>query len=332
MQSDSDLILMRTSNFLVTGGAGFIGSHIVKRLLQLGAQKVRVIDNLSTGNSRNLKECLSFSSFEFIKGDIRDPEICKFVCQGIDYVCHQAALGSVPRSFNDPLLTHMVNADGFLNILHASVLAKVKRMVYASSSSVYGDSKQLPKMEEQIGTPISPYAVSKYTNELYAHVFSKSTDIETIGLRYFNVFGPYQNPKGPYAAVIPIFVNAVISDMIPTINGDGKQTRDFTYVENVVDANINALLVAHFDYQHQVFNIATGNQCSVADVLKELNNIANKNIKANFTQVRNGDIAHSLASIEKAKSHLKYLPKISFNEGLKKTYDWFDANRHFFDS
>jgi len=321
---------IQDSTFLVSGGAGFIGSHIAKRLLHLGAKKVKVIDNLSTGNKKNVQECYSYSSFEFVEADIRDLASCISICSSVDYVFHQAALGSVPRSFNDPVTTNAVNTDGFLNMLQAAKLANVRRFIYASSSSVYGDSAQLPKVEEQIGMPISPYAVSKYTNELYAHVFTLNSGMETIGLRYFNVFGPHQNPNGAYAAVIPLFVNAVINGISPTINGDGKQTRDFTYVENVVDANLNALIAKNYNKLQKVFNVATGNQFTVLNMLNELNSIANKQIKPNFNDSRSGDITNSLASIEKATQYLGYNPKISFKEGLKRTYQWFKEHPHFF--
>src|SRR5690554_6703142 len=242
---------LSTLNFLVTGGAGFIGSNLVAYLLKHGAKKVRVLDDFSNGYRENLKEFESNPAFELMEGDIRDLETCKQAMADIDYVSHQAALGSVPRSINDPITTNDVNISGFLNMLVACRDAKVKRMIYAASSSTYGDHSGLPKVEEQIGNPLSPYAVTKYVNELYASVFSKTYDFHTIGLRYFNVFGPKQNPHGPYAAVIPLFIEAALKQEAASINGDGETSRDFTFVENAVQANVKALLEENIN-QHDV--------------------------------------------------------------------------------
>src|SRR5690554_1123713 len=242
---------LSNSSFLITGGAGFIGSNLVEYLLKYKAGKVRVLDNFSTGSITNIEEFKSSPAFELIEGDIRDLATCQQAVEGIDYVSHQAALGSVPRSINDPITTNDVNINGFLNMLVACRDAKVKRMIYAASSSTYGDHPGLPKVEEQIGNPLSPYAVTKYVNELYASVFSKTYDFHTIGLRYFNVFGPKQNPHGPYAAVIPLFIEAALKQEAASINGDGETSRDFTFVENAVQANVKALLEENIN-QHDV--------------------------------------------------------------------------------
>ena len=308
--------------FLVTGGAGFIGSNLVKYLLKYGAGKVRVLDNLSTGFYKNIAEFKDHPSFEFIEGDIRDPETCKKACENIDYVSHQAALGSVPRSINDPLTTNDVNITGFLNMLTAVKDSRVKRMVYAASSSTYGDSKDLPKMEDRIGKPLSPYAVTKYVNELYAEVFAKNYGTDSIGLRYFNVFGPVQDPNGAYAAVIPLFMKAVQDNLPASINGDGTQTRDFTYIENVVQANIKALLLPDQPKNH-IFNIAFGERISLNDLWNEMKAIAGTDPGRIVCPDREGDVKDSLANISRAILELGYEPKINLNEGLKITFEWF---------
>ncbi|WP_160131923.1 SDR family oxidoreductase [Kordia antarctica] len=308
-------------SFLITGGAGFIGSNLVEYLLKHKAKKVRVLDNLATGFKHNLAEFESNPNFEFILGDIRDVETCKKAVNGIDYVLHQAALGSVPRSFDDPISTNAVNISGFLNILIASRDAGVKRMVYAASSSTYGDSKALPKQEEIIGNPLSPYAITKYVNELYADNISKHFNFHSVGLRYFNVFGPKQNVKGAYAAVIPLFFNAGIHNTKVTINGDGNQTRDFTFVENVVQANMKSLF-AEIN-QHEVFNVAVGDRISVNDLWNNIKELTQSTVEASHGENRIGDVRDSLADITKAKTLLKYNPTYKIREGLAITYDFF---------
>src|ERR1700744_6349289 len=249
-------------SFLITGGAGFIGSNLVEYLLKHGAGKVRVLDNLSTGYYSNIERFIANPAFEFFEGDIRNLEACKNAVKGMNFVSHQAALGSVPRSINDPITTNEVNISGFLNMLVAARDAKVKRFVYAASSSTYGDHPGLPKVEDKIGNPLSPYAITKYVNELYATVFSTTYDFHTVGLRYFNVFGPYQNLHGPYAAVIPLFIEAALKGEAPSINGDGETSRDFTFVDNAVQANIKALLNSNID-KHEVINIAVGQRTTL---------------------------------------------------------------------
>ena len=308
--------------FLVTGGAGFIGSNLTQYLLKYGAGKVRVLDNLSTGFYKNIAEFKDHPSLEFIEGDIRDPETCRKACENIDYVTHQAALGSVPRSISDPLTTNEVNIAGFLNMLTAVKDSRVKRMVYAASSSTYGDSKELPKMEDRIGKPLSPYAVTKYVNELYADVFAKTYGTQSIGLRYFNVFGPNQDPNGAYAAVIPLFMKALQDKQPAILNGDGAQTRDFTYIENVVQANIKALLV-NPKPQHGVFNIACGQQISLKDLWTLLNELSHSEQQTVFGPARKGDIQDSLADISRATFELDYKPDFDLKKGLKITLDWF---------
>jgi len=312
--------------FLVTGGAGFIGSNLVEYLLKYGAGKVRVLDNLSNGLHKNIAEFKDHPSFEFIEGDIRDPETCRKACENIDYVSHQAALGSVPRSINDPLTTNEVNITGFLNMLSAVKDSRVKRIVYAASSSTYGDSKELPKMEDRIGRPLSPYAVTKYVNELYAEVFAKSYGTDTIGLRYFNVFGPKQDPNGAYAAVIPLFMNAVLEGLPANFNGEGNQTRDFTFVENVVQANIKSLLLEQKP-AHHIFNIAYGERTSLKDLWEYLKELSGNDTGATYGSPRMGDIQDSLADICRAKEELGYNPEINFREGVKITFNWFTKNR-----
>ncbi|WP_034057524.1 SDR family oxidoreductase [Lacinutrix jangbogonensis] len=309
--------------FLITGGAGFIGSNIVNYLIANNAKHVRVLDNFSNGYKSNIQEFMDCSNFELIEGDIRDLETCKHAMQDIDYVSHQAALGSVPRSINDPITSNAVNVSGFLNMLVALKESKtVKRMVYAASSSTYGDSKSLPKVEETIGKPLSPYAVTKYVNELYADVFCKTYNTDIVGLRYFNVFGPKQSPNGAYAAVIPLFMEAIKNNEPATINGDGEQTRDFTYVDNAVQANIKSFFASK-EAQNQVFNIAFGKRISVNALWESLNVSANKNITANYGPTRPGDVKDSLADISKAQRLLGYKPKYSVEEGLKETWNYF---------
>lgn len=310
-------------SFLITGGAGFIGSNLVEYLLKYGAGKVRVLDNLSNGYYHNIQEFISNPNFEFIEGDIRDLNTCKTSCEDIDYVFHQAALGSVPRSIGDPITTNEVNIGGFLNMLVASRETKCKRFVYAASSSTYGDSKELPKIEHRIGNPLSPYAVTKLVNELYADVFAKTYGIEVIGLRYFNVFGPKQSPDGAYAAVIPLFMQAAFDNHQPMINGDGEQTRDFTFIENVIQANIKAILVEDASAVNQVYNVACGDRTSLNGLWTSINKIVGTNISAIYRDNRMGDIRDSLADIGKANSSLKYQPHYSVSEGLAETFEWF---------
>jgi UDP-N-acetylglucosamine/UDP-N-acetylgalactosamine 4-epimerase len=308
-------------SILITGGAGFIGSNLVEYLIKFNVGKIRVLDNLSTGYLENLKPYLNTENFEFIEGDIRNLETCQNACQGIDFVLHQAALGSVPRSIKDPITTNDVNIGGFLNILIASRDQNVKRLVYAASSSTYGDSKELPKLEDKIGKPLSPYAVTKYVNELYADVFSKTYGLETIGLRYFNVFGPKQSPNGEYAAVIPLFIQAAIDNKPATIYGDGNTSRDFTFIENVVQANIKSIFINDKNALNQIYNIAFGQQTTLLELFKLINmEIANNNIQPIMSDKRNGDINHSLASVSKAKEYLGYLPLYNLKDGLKITY------------
>jgi UDP-N-acetylglucosamine 4-epimerase len=309
--------------FLVTGGAGFIGSNLVSWLLGNGAGHVRVLDDLSTGTADNLAAFRHLSNFEFIQGDIRDPETCKRACQGIHYISHQAALGSVPRSVKDPLATHSVNATGFLNMLTAAKDAGVRRFVYASSSSVYGDHPGLPKREEELGRPLSPYAVSKLTNELYATVFAPTYGIECIGLRYFNVFGPNQRPEGPYAAVIPLFMKAALNNTSAQIDGDGEQTRDFTYVDNAVQANLCAFFSSHPEAVNTVYNVAVGERISINQLYSIIYRLAGSECPAIHRTARTGDIRNSLADISKAEQLLGYHPTIRVEEGLKTTLDWF---------
>jgi len=310
-------------SFLVTGGAGFIGSNIVEYLLKHHAGKVRVIDNLITGSIHNIEEFKEYPNFEFIEGDIRDLIVCREVCQDMDYVLHQAALGSVPRSLKEPELTNSVNVDGFLNMLIAAKDEKVKRFIYASSSSVYGDSRELPQIEDRIGKPLSPYGVSKYVNELYAKVFYDNYGIEVIGLRYFNVFGPRQSPKGAYAAVIPLFIHSLMNAQDVYINGDGTQTRDFTFVENAVQANILALFTKNKKAVNQVFNVAVGESYSVSQLYRFVCEFMGVKKNAFHREPRKGEIENSLADISKAVTLLGYQPKVRFKDGLKMTIEYF---------
>ncbi len=310
-------------SFLVTGGAGFIGANLVDYLLQHNAGKVRVLDNLLTGNYENVKPFEAYPQFEFINGDIRDIDVCQRACQGIDYVSHQAALGSVPRSIEQPERTTSINVDGFVNMLVAAKDNSVKRFVYASSSSVYGDDDNLPKEEEVIGRQLSPYAVSKYTNELYADVFSSIYDMELIGLRYFNVFGPKQSPNGPYAAVIPIFTYKLLADEQVIIDGDGTQTRDFTYVENALQANMKALFSDTEGAVNRVYNVAVGENFSVQQLFDTISKVLNKEAEPAYGTPRKGDIQDSLADITAAKKLLGYEPQVPFEKGIRETVAYF---------
>lgn len=312
-------------SFLVTGGAGFIGSHIVEYLLKYHPKRVRVIDNLSTGSMENVNMFRSDKNYDFLKADICDPLACKEACANIDFVFHEAALGSVPRSIKDPLATHQNNATGFLNMLVAARDSGIRRFVYASSSSVFGDSKVLPKSEDALGNPLSPYAVTKRMNELYAHVFSDVYGMEIIGLRYFNIFGPRQNPEGPYAAAIPLFIRGLLGGDPIKIYGDGEQSRDFTYVGNAVQANMLAMFTENRNAIGEVFNIAAGEQITVNKVFQILSAHAGRNVQAINQEDRKGDIRHSLADISKARNILGYDPLVRAEKGLQLTYDWFSA-------
>lgn len=308
---------LHSYSFLVTGGAGFIGSHIIEYLLKYGAGKVRAMDNLLTGSRENVACFQDNTSYEFMQGDIRQLTTCLTACEGIDFVLHEAALGSVQRSILDPITTHRINSGGFLNMLWAAKEKKVKRFVYASSSSVYGDHPGLPKIEEHIGHPLSPYAVSKYSNELYAGVFGNTYGMELIGLRYFNVFGPRQNPEGPYAAVIPAFIRDIKKHIAPVVYGDGFNSRDFTFVENVVQANIKALFSENNEAVNQVYNVAVGEQYTVRQLFDTICRITGSDLTPRFVAQRQGDIAHSLADISKAQRLLDYQPAIKLQEGLE---------------
>lgn len=315
---------------LITGGAGFIGSNLCGYFLE--DNEVVCLDNFSTGHRHNIEQFLSNPNFTLIEGDIRNLETCEKAVLGIDFVLHQAALGSVPRSINDPITTNEVNISGFLNMLTASRNANVKRFIYAASSSTYGDSEKLPKIEEVIGKPLSPYAVTKYVNELYADVFSKTYGMETIGLRYFNVFGRNQDPNGAYAAVIPKFVAQFLNHESPVINGDGNFSRDFTYIDNVIQMNELAMLTENKSAINTVYNTAFGERTTLNELVNSLreflstydNEIAN--VPIIYGENRVGDIPHSLASIEKAKKLLNYQPKFSMREGLKEAVNWYWNN------
>ncbi len=312
------------SSFLITGGAGFIGSNMVELLLNLGAKHIRVLDNLSNGYYSNIEGFVGFPNFEFIEGDIRDLDTCKKAVEGMDYISHQAALGSVPRSVEDPITSNDVNIGGHLNMLVAAKESPtLKRMVYAASSSSFGDSKELPKMEGNEGKPLSPYAVTKWVNELYGDVFSRVYGLHTVGLRYFNIFGPKQNPNNPYAAVIPLFMKAAIEGTSPKINGDGTNSRDFTFVENALQANIKAMLDTEGLEKHEVVNIAVGDRTDLVELWDAIATAAGTDVKPTFGPPRAGDIPHSLASIEKARKLFGYDPQFRLRDGIKITFDWF---------
>ena len=318
-------------SILVTGGAGFIGSNLCKVLLDNG-NKVVCLDNLSTGKLENIDELKRYSAFSFIEGDIRDLNDCLKACEKVDYVLHQAALGSVPRSINDPITSNDVNVSGFLNMLVAARDCEVKRFVYAASSSTYGDSKGLPKVEDTIGKPLSPYAITKYVNELYADVFSKTYGMETIGLRYFNVFGRHQDPNGAYAAVIPKFVMKFMNHESPTINGDGSFSRDFTYIDNVVQANIRSLITNDPQAINTVYNVAYGERTNLKELTTLLKEYLSefdaqiRTVEVKYGPERTGDVPHSLASIEKAQRLLNYKPQYDIKRGLKEAVNWYWEN------
>lgn len=308
---------------LVTGGAGFIGSNIVEYLMKYNVGKVRVLDNLSNGNYKNISKYENDPRFEFVEGDIANIGTCLEACKGMDMITHQAALGSVPRSIKDPARSNQANVTGFLNVLIAAKDSNIKRVVYASSSSVYGDHPALPKVEDQIGNPLSPYAVTKFTNELYATVFGSTYDMEIIGLRYFNIFGPNQDPNNPYAAVIPIFVSKILSREDVFIDGDGEQSRDFTFVENAVQANIKALLTENKEAVNQVYNIAVGEKFSVNYLYDQIQKILASDHRPIHREARKGDVRNSLADISKAQRLLNYNPLFKFEDGLPITVAYF---------
>lgn len=312
---------------LITGGCGFIGSNIAEYFLENKLfESITIIDNLSSGFIVNIQDLLEkYTNLEFIEGDIKDIDFCRNITKNIDAICHQAATGSVPRSINDPFFYHKNNVDGFFNLLIAAKENGCRRFVYASSSSVYGDSESLPKIEQNTGDVLSPYAATKKINEIYANVFNKCYGMEIIGLRYFNVFGERQNPNGEYAAVIPKFINSVKNRESPTIFGDGSFSRDFTYVKNVVRANYLALTTTNSECFGEIFNIGAGGRITINDIFFKICGIMGENIVPNYQPNRKGDIPHSNASIEKAERMLGYVPEIEFEEGLRKTIAWFSA-------
>lgn len=325
------MINIKNKTILVTGGAGFIGSNLCEVLLQKD-NKVICLDNFSTGKRENIKDFLSNQNFTLIEGDIRNLDDCKKATQNADYVLHEAALGSVPRSIADPITTNDVNISGFLNMLVASRDAGVKRFIYAASSSTYGDLDSLPKIEDKIGKPLSPYAITKYVNELYADIFKKTYGLDTIGLRYFNVFGRKQDPDGAYAAVIPKFVGQLINHESPVINGDGEFSRDFTYIDNVIQMNLLSINVTDPKAINTVYNVAFGQRATLNELIKSLKDSLSQfdksiaNIEIEYGPVRKGDIPHSLASIEKAKKLLGYKPKYSLKDGLHEAIQWYWDN------
>ena len=322
---------VENSRILVTGGAGFIGSNLVETLLAQNNEVV-VLDNFMTGKRENLAPFASHKAFALIEGDIRDMAVCRQAVDGADYVLHEAALGSVPRSIKDPMTSTEVNISGFVNLLFAAQEAKVKRFVYAASSSTYGDSKSLPKVEDKIGRPLSPYAITKYVDELFAENFSKTYGIETIGLRYFNVFGRRQDPYGAYAAVIPKFVMSLMKHESPVINGDGNYSRDFTYIDNVIQANQLALLADRPEAVNQVYNVAFGERTTLNQLFEYLREYLTEfdpeiaKVEPQYGPNRAGDIPHSLACIDKARKRLGYDPQFTVRQGLKEAIKWYWDN------
>ncbi len=324
---------IKQTKILITGGAGFIGSNLCEYLLNLGST-ITCLDNFATGNRYNIEAFLDYPNFTLIEGDIRDIETCHKACENQDYVLHQAALGSVPRSIADPITTNDVNVSGFLNMLVASRDAGVKRFVYAASSSTYGDSEDLPKVEEKFGKPLSPYAVTKYMNEIYADVFYRTYGLNSIGLRYFNVFGRRQDPNSAYAAVIPLFVRQFMMHESPVINGDGTYSRDFTYIDNVIQMNYLAITTENGQAINQVYNTAVGERTTLVQLTQLLKkNLSHYDPKISEVAIvhgpdRKGDIPHSLASIDKAKVLLGYEPSHRIEEGIKEALEWYCANYH----
>ena len=318
--------LSKKVNLLITGGAGFIGSNLVEHFLdddRVGL--VRVLDDLSNGYYNNIQEFENHPKFEFIKGDITDYKTCLEATEGIQRISHQAALGSVPRSIENPMRSTEVNILGTVNVLNAAVVNKVDRVILACSSSTYGDHPGLPKVEDRIGNPLSPYAVTKFSVEQFADVFHRIYGLDYIGLRYFNIFGPKQNPDNPYAAVIPIFCKAFIDGKSPTINGDGTNSRDFTYIDNAVQANDLAIFTDNQTALNQVYNTACGDQLTLNQMAEELTRISGKNIEPIHGPERPGDVKHSLADISKITDLLGYDPKVSFREGLARVYKWYEG-------
>ena len=324
-------IQITKKKILVTGGAGFIGSNLTEALLKLN-NEVICLDNFATGKKENITPFLTNPNYTLIEGDIRKLSDCQLAVKGVDYVLHQAALGSVPRSIKDPITSNEVNVSGFLNMLTASRDSGVKRFIYAASSSTYGDSKALPKVEDKIGKPLSPYAITKYVNELYADVFSKTYGLETIGLRYFNVFGRKQDPNGAYAAVIPKFVSQFMAGESPVINGNGEFSRDFTYIDNVIQANLLSMITDNKEAINTVYNVAFGERNTLKDLVELLKKYLTefdskiKDIQVIYGPNRVGDIPHSLASIDKAKNLLAYNPQFSLEKGLKEAVNWYWNN------
>jgi UDP-N-acetylglucosamine 4-epimerase len=312
-----------SNSFLVTGGAGFIGGHLAEYLLKNGAKKVRVLDNLVNGFQSNLDILRKYNAFEFIEGDIRNADTCQLACNGIDYVSHQAALGSVPRSIKEPVYFNEVNVGGFVNMLKAAVDNKVQQFVYASSSSVYGDEPTLPKLESRIGNCLSPYAATKKTNELYAQIFADVYGLKIMGFRYFNIFGPRQDPDGAYAAVIPLFVKGIMKQTPVYINGDGEQTRDFTFVDNAVQINVKGMLTDNAEALKQVYNVAVGENFSVNYLYNLVQQNLNSDFEATYREPRAGDIRNSLADISLAQQLLNYQPTKKFEDGLIDTVEFF---------
>jgi UDP-N-acetylglucosamine 4-epimerase len=311
-------------NVLLTGGAGFIGSNLIPALLtDSRVNKLIVLDNLVTGKMENIERFKANNKFEFVEGDIRDMQLCRELCKNIDLISHQAALGSVPRSINDPVSTNEVNINGFLNILIAAKDNTVNRVVFAASSSTYGDSTSLPKREDIIGRPLSPYAVTKYVNELYAEVFNKTYQLPFIGLRYFNVFGPQQDPNSYYSAVIPLFCKAIIEKRDISINGDGSISRDFTYINNVVSINKLSLFSNNPDALNKIYNVACGKSYSIKYLAEQLIKLSGSGVGIMFGPPRKGDIEHSLADISRASQFLGYRPLTSFEEGLLLTWEYY---------